>query len=116
MACAECTNIFEGTKHDRQSEMVHNVKGYGFYRWEDGPDVFVHYSAIQGLGYRTLSEEIPSNLRSWRVQRPPSRQCRKKTRANIPAERMNIVICCRNPIDSMASEGQVLDFRSFPNL
>ena len=33
-----------------------NAKGYGFIGREDGPDVFVHYSAIQGLGYRTLSE------------------------------------------------------------
>jgi CspA family cold shock protein len=33
-----------------------NSKGYGFIGREDGPDVFVHYSAIQGLGYRTLSE------------------------------------------------------------
>jgi len=33
-----------------------NVKGYGFIGRDDGPDVFVHYSAIQGLGYRTLSE------------------------------------------------------------
>ena len=33
-----------------------NSKGYGFIGRDDGPDVFVHYSAIQGLGYRTLSE------------------------------------------------------------
>jgi CspA family cold shock protein len=31
-------------------------KGYGFISREDGPDVFVHYSAIQGNGYRTLEE------------------------------------------------------------
>ena len=31
-------------------------KGYGFIQQEDGPDVFVHYSAIQGEGYRTLKE------------------------------------------------------------
>jgi CspA family cold shock protein len=31
-------------------------KGYGFLRQEDGPDVFVHYSAIQGAGFRTLEE------------------------------------------------------------
>lgn len=31
-------------------------KGYGFLAQENGPDVFVHYSAIQGGGYRTLSE------------------------------------------------------------
>ena len=31
-------------------------KGYGFIRQENGPDVFVHYSAIKGAGYRTLEE------------------------------------------------------------
>ena len=33
-----------------------NAKGYGFLGREDGPDVFVHYSAIIGDGYRTLAE------------------------------------------------------------
>lgn len=31
-------------------------KGYGFLARENGPDVFVHYSAIEGNGYRTLTE------------------------------------------------------------
>lgn len=31
-------------------------KGYGFIEREDGPDVFVHYTAIQMIGYRTLEE------------------------------------------------------------
>lgn len=31
-------------------------KGYGFIAQEDGPDVFVHYSEIQGSGYRSLDE------------------------------------------------------------
>jgi cold shock protein len=31
-------------------------KGYGFLAQENGPDVFVHFSAIQGEGYRSLEE------------------------------------------------------------
>jgi len=33
-----------------------NSKGYGFIAREDGPDVFVHYSAIHAEGYKTLDE------------------------------------------------------------
>lgn len=31
-------------------------KGYGFIQSESGEDVFVHFSAIQGDGYKTLDE------------------------------------------------------------
>ncbi len=33
-----------------------NQKGYGFITPEDGSDVFVHHTAIQGEGYKTLEE------------------------------------------------------------
>lgn len=33
-----------------------NQKGYGFVTSSDGKDIFVHYSAIQGDGYKTLEE------------------------------------------------------------
>ena len=32
------------------------AKGFGFIEQESGPDVFAHYSAITGTGFKTLSE------------------------------------------------------------
>jgi len=31
-------------------------KGFGFIATESGPDVFAHFSAIQGTGFKTLTE------------------------------------------------------------
>jgi CspA family cold shock protein len=33
-----------------------NEKGYGFIEFNDGEDVFVHFTGIQGEGFRTLEE------------------------------------------------------------
>jgi CspA family cold shock protein len=49
-ACQEA-NALQGTV-----KWFNNSKGYGFIGRDDGPDVFVHYSAITGDGYRTLQE------------------------------------------------------------
>ena len=32
------------------------AKGFGFIEQESGPDVFAHYSAISGSGFKTLTE------------------------------------------------------------
>jgi len=45
------TNKVQGTV-----KWFNNSKGFGFIGRADGPDVFVHYSAITGDGYRTLQE------------------------------------------------------------
>lgn len=54
-------------------------KGYGFISQEGGDDVFVHYSAIQGDGFRTLTEGQKVN---FEVQQGP----KGLQAANVTAE------------------------------
>ena len=44
---------------DRQTGTVkwfNDAKGFGFVTQENGPDLFVHFRAIQGTGFKTLKE------------------------------------------------------------
>jgi CspA family cold shock protein len=51
-------------EHKGIVKWFNNAKGFGFIGREDGPDVFVHYSAIQSDGFKQLKEgdEVEFNI------------------------------------------------------
>ena len=46
-------------------------KGFGFITQTDGPDVFVHFSAIEGEGYRNLEEGQAVEFEATQGQKGP---------------------------------------------
>jgi CspA family cold shock protein len=62
---------------DRQNGTVkwfNGEKGYGFITPENGPDLFVHFRAIEGSGYKTLEEGQKVSLKPYKGKRYAGRQ------------------------------------------
>jgi cold shock protein len=59
----------EGTEVKEQGTVkwFNASKGYGFIQRQTGEDVFVHFSAIQGDGYKSLNEgqAVEFEVRKW---------------------------------------------------
>ena len=62
-----------------------NAKGYGFLGREGGPDVFVHYSAIQLDGYKTLKEGDPVEFDVIQGDKGPQADQVTRLREKTPA-------------------------------
>jgi cold shock protein len=52
-----CRRIVRFMKETGKVKWFNDSKGYGFISRENGPDVFVHHTAIVGEGFKTLAED-----------------------------------------------------------
>ena len=62
-----------------------NSKGYGFIEQEQGEDVFVHFSAIEGDGFKALAEGETVEFEVIQGQKGP--QAAKVVRVSVPSIR-----------------------------
>ncbi|CAI8027143.1 Cold shock-like protein CspA [Geodia barretti] len=68
------------SKETGKVKWFNNSKGYGFIERSEGGDVFVHHSAIQSEGYRTLEEG--QSVEFTVVQGPKGLQAQEVVRAD----------------------------------
>ncbi|MDA8087890.1 MAG: cold-shock protein [Nitrospiraceae bacterium] len=57
--------------YEGKVKWFNETKGYGFIQQENGPDIFVHYSAIMADGFKTLNEGDKVNFEIVDGERGP---------------------------------------------
>ena len=81
-------------------------KGFGFISREDGSDVFVHFSAIQGDGFKTLEEGQAVTFDVEDSDRGPQAVNVEKTNKNNPKH----LTCVRCFLKNRKKNGQTFFF------
>ena len=59
------------TRHTGTVKWFNDAKGFGFIQQENGPDVFVHFSAIQADGFKSLAENDKVEFEITQGQKGP---------------------------------------------
>ena len=71
---ARANNLGKKMKEQGTVKWFNNEKGYGFISRESGDDVFVHHSAIQATGFKSLNEgdrvefNVTKGPKGWQAQ------------------------------------------------
>ena len=72
-----------------------NAKGYGFIGHDNGPDIFVHYSAITSEGYKSLQESDKVEFEIGKGQKgPQAANVVKVARLLGAVSLLGILRCC----------------------
>ena len=83
------SDLVEGTV-----KWFNDEKGFGFIEQEGGKDVFVHFSAINGSGRRTLNEGQKVTMEvTQRSERTPSRE-----RHTVIDFRILVIFCSNSEV------------------
>ena len=76
----------EATRIKGTVKWFNNAKGFGFIGQDNGPDVFVHYSAVKSEGYKSLQEGDQVEFEVVQGQKGPQADGVIRLRENTAAE------------------------------